>query len=355
MKCINKNTVEYEDLKRSSTLSSQALDAYCYTFQNKHSRMPRLDEIPGNDSSSYLKEELKVNKYNGVSNERLLGFTGESTVQDAVINLNNHYLDTEVSAIDLGETSLIKFKKRPDVKPKKIETYYTPDMQFGNDVIINGLDKLRNQYGYDIREVTTYELENSTEWRDLMPKNKLVNGFIYNGNIYINTDNMTPDVQVHEMLHLLVGSIRFTNPELYSQLLQIAQTVPDIELLMQVHHSDKTYNDALEEVFVSELAKHLVGVDSKLSILSPEQLYEINYNVKRVLDTLLDGDYSTKIISDKRIYRMTLEGVAQTVNSSKLTNDFHGTYNQQGSEVHRKLATMKQDLLKKSDLIELCD
>lgn len=354
MSCINKQSLEYEDLKRSSTLSSNVLDAYCLTFQDKHGRMPKLDEIPGSDSSQFLKEELKVNKLDSVSNERLLKFTGAETVKDAVINLNNHYLDTEIKAIDLGETSILKIKKRPDVMPKEIETYYTPDMTTGNDVIIQGLEKLRTLYGYDVREVTSFELE-SEQWKDLMPGNKLVNAFIYNGNIYINVDNMTPDSRVHEMLHLLVGSIRFTNPELYSQLLQSTMQIQNIETLMQIHHSDKTRNDALEEIFVSELAKKLVGIESKLDNLSSEQLYEINYNVKRVLDTLLEGDYSTKIISDDILYKMTLEDVAEEVNSSKLTNTFFGTYNQQGSEVHRKLSTMKQDLLKKYDLLEFCD
>lgn len=355
MGCINKKSIEYEDLKRSSTLSSKVLNAYCLSFQNKHSRMPRLDEIPGSDSSQFLKEELKINRFDSVSNERLLKFTGTETVQDAVINLNNHYIDSEIKAIDLGETSLIKIKKRPDVLPKNIETLYEPDIVYGNEAIISGLEKLRTQYGYDVREVTSYELNNSPEWQNLMPKNKLVNAFIYNGNIYVNVDNMTPASRVHEMLHLLVGSIRFTNPELYMQLLEATQQIPNIEDIIQVEHYDKTRNDALEEVFVSELSRKLVGMESRLNNLSTEQSYEINYNVKRILDTLLDGDYSTKIISDNALYGMTLTEVAKKVNSSVLTNSFHGTYLQEGSDIHRKLSTMKQDLLKKQDLIEYCD
>lgn len=291
MSCINKQTIEYEDLKRSSTLSSNVLDAYCIDFQNKHNRMPRLDEIPGSKSSQFLKEELKVNRFNGVSNEKLFEYTGTNSVQEAVVNLNNHYVDTETSAIDLGETSLIQFKQRPDTLSKEIETYYTPDILGSNEVIIDGLNKLRTLYGYDIKEVTQFELD-SEEWSELMPKNKLVNGFIYNGNIYVNVDRMTSDTRVHEMLHLLVGAIRFTNPNLYQELLQATANIPNIAEIMQVNHFDKTQNDALEEIFVEELSKKLVGMPSKLNNLSKEQLYEINYNVKRILDTLLDGDYS---------------------------------------------------------------
>lgn len=355
MSCINIKSLEYEDLKRSSTLSSDDLNAHCLAFKDQHGRMPRLDEIPGSNSSQFLKEELKVNRFNGVSNEKLLEYTGTESVQDAVINLNNHYVDTEVEALDLGESSIIKFRQRPDAIYKEIQTEYTPDITLSNDMIISGLEKLRTQYGYDVKEVTTYELSNFEEWRDLMPKNRLVNAFIYNSNIYVNVDNMTPASRVHEMLHLLVGSIRFTNPQLYSSLLEKAQQIPDIDTLMEVHHFDKTRNDALEEVFVSELSRYLVGMESKLDNIPKEQMYEINYNVRKILDTLLFGDYSTKSISDGRLYKMSLNDVAKEVNSNRLTNSFHGTYLQEGSEVHRKLNRMKQDLLKKNDLIENCD
>ena len=354
MKCINKHTVEYEDLKRSSTLSNNMLDAHCLLFQDEHGRMPRLDEIPGSNSSEYLKSELKVNKYNGVSNKRLLDFTGSESVQEAVINLNNHYVDSQVKAIDLGESSLIEIKQRPDNLSKQIENEYIPDIEFGNDVIITGLNNLRELYGYDFKEVSNYELSQE-QWDNLIPGNKVVGAFIYNGDIYINTDNMTPDSKIHEMLHLLVGSIRFTNPQLYQQLLEQTSKIQNIEFLVSYLHPDKTKNDALEEIFVTELANRLTGEPSQLDQLSKEQLYEINYNVKRVLDTLLFGDYSSKVISDGRLYNMSFRQVAKEVNSNYLTNTFHGTYNQDGSEVHRKLSNLKQDLLKKKELLEICE
>ena len=354
MGCISKNTIEYGDLKRSSTLSSEMLDTHCMVFFEEHNRLPRLDEIPGTDSSKYLHEELKVNQYNGVKKERLLEFTGAQNIEDAVINLNNHYVDSEVSAIDLGDSALIKIQQRPTTIPKELETIYEPDAEPDNSVIISGLNKLRDLYGYDFKEITNFDLEQE-EWQNIMPANKTVNAFIYNGNIYINTDNMSPDSKVHEMLHLLVGSIRFANPSLYQQLLQQAVEIPNLDQLIVTKYPDKTQNDAIEEVLVTELAKKLTGMPSALDSVNKEQLYEINYNIKRILDTLLFGDYSTKTISDDRLISMSLKEVAAEVNSSTMTNKFFGTYNFKGSEIHRKLSNLKSDLLRKQDLVEICD
>ena len=36
--------------------------------------------------------------------------------------------------------------------------------------------------------------------------------FIYNGNIYINTDNATIDSPIHEMLHIVIGGLSRSNP-----------------------------------------------------------------------------------------------------------------------------------------------
>jgi hypothetical protein len=43
-----------------------------------------------------------------------------------------------------------------------------------------------------------------------------------NNNIYINTDLATLDSPIHEILHLVLGSIKFQNPKLYTDLVSLA-------------------------------------------------------------------------------------------------------------------------------------
>ena len=353
MECKLKNSVKYRDLKKVSTLPEYALDAQCSVFYNQHGRLPEYDEVTGSNSSGFLNEELHINKFNGVENQRLLQFTGKETVQEAVIDINNTYTDQQMEVLDLGESSIVKTFQRPDTKPKEITTRFEPNEEVSSTFIIQGLNTLRNQFGYDFKEVTNYDL-NQEEWNHLMPKNKLVKAFIYDGNIYINVDRATPDSKVHEMLHLLVGTLRFSNPELYTSLLAQVEVLPNINILLD-QHRDKTRNDALEEVFVTELSKNLVGVKSALDSMTKEERYEVQRNIKRTLDTLLLGDYSTKIISDDRLARMSIKEIAQEVNSDKLTNTFTGTYNIPGSDIHRQLANQKSDLLRKGDLVEICN
>ena len=85
-----------------------------------------------------------------------------------------------------------------------------------NDYLVlnNTLQKLAKLYGINFNTVTDAEL-NSERWANLMPESRLVNAFIYDGQIYINIDRANLDAPLHEMMHLLIGSIRFTNPNLY--------------------------------------------------------------------------------------------------------------------------------------------
>ena len=45
---------------------------------------------------------------------------------------------------------------------------------------------------------------------------------VHNGKIYINTDRADIDAPIHEMTHMLLGSIRFKNPDLYFDLIESA-------------------------------------------------------------------------------------------------------------------------------------
>lgn len=354
MKCLNTNSVEYQNLKQVSGIPAKIFDIKCSYFQEEHDRLPRLDELQGSKSSEYLKETLNISKNNTVDKNKLLKFTGTESVSNAIITINNKYPDQQFKAVDLGDKVMIDVKQRPDTSYKQIEAIYDPDDTISTLHIIEGLDDLRSLYGYDIKEVDSFELE-SEEWSHLMPSEKLVNAFIYDGNIYINTDNIRADSKIHEMLHLLFGTARFSNPELYQSLLQITSQVENLENILKTKYPNKTMNDALEEFTVSELSKYLSGMDSKLDKLSKEQLYEVGYTVKRTLDTLLSGDYSSKIISDDILYNETYKQVAKAVNSSKLTNKFKGTAIFDGSELHRKLSNIKSDLIRNGSLNEVCN
>jgi hypothetical protein len=73
------------------------------------------------------------------------------------------------------------------------------------------IDEYAKSYGIEMIPITNKEL---AEWKDI-PDVKNVSAFIYQGNVYINTDLADIDAPIHEMTHMLLGSVRFKNPELY--------------------------------------------------------------------------------------------------------------------------------------------
>lgn len=349
-KCMQ-DTVEYQSLKNKTGVQTVVLNVACKNAIDKYGRFPHIDEIPGSNSENYIKDQLKIRKNGSTSIDHILKTTNTNDLQKASQKLNNEYRDKEIKIIPIAEDAIVEIKHRPTTFPSNFEENIIDNNISASLVIQTALNKLANIYGIKINEVTDAELT-TDQWSHLMPKDRMVNAFIYNGEIYINTDKASPDAKIHEMLHLLVGSMRFSNPELYLQLITSAENLPNYNTLIE-NFKYKSRNDLNEEIIIQELAKHFAGMSSDLDTLDPKIQYEITYNIRRVLDSILMGSVSTKTISDMSLFNLTLRQVVQATNSNIMTNNFHGFLDQ--SEVHRKVNNMKSDLLRKGELIENCD
>lgn len=346
-------SAEYQSLKKRAGVPDLLLETVCLNFLQDYGRYPHLDEIPGSNSESDIKETLKVHK-NGSTIKQILDATNSKTIQEAAGKLNNIYRDKEIIITPVIDEAFIDINTRPTDGEPNIQTVYTPDAEVSYPIALStAISKLVDVYNIKVNEVNDRELA-SEKWKDLIPRDRLVNAFVYNGEIYINTDRCSPDSRIHEMLHLLAGSMRFTNPTLYQTFINMAEQFPNYDILLQ-EFSGKTRNDANEEIFIQELSKYLSGMKSQLDILSPNQLYEINYNVHRTLDSILMGSLSSKSLSDNILYNMSIKELVDYTNSDIMTNTFFGTMNIEGSELHRKLNNMKSDLIRKGLLEEICD
>lgn len=159
------------------------------------------------------------------------------------------------------------------------------------------------------------------------------------------------DSQVHELMHILLGSMRFKNPELYSKLIQTAESLPNFEDIA-MNYPNRTKSDVLEEVFVEEFGRYLAGEPSEFSNLDNDTMYQIHYNITRTLDTILMGDNTTAALEDGTLYGSSLKEVAELVNSSTMTNTRHGFL--EDALIHRVMANVKQELFENGDLREEC-
>lgn len=214
---------------------------------------------------------------------------------------------------------------------------------FFNEII----DKLQTLYGIDIIPITNAELSQD-RWASITGT-KGVKAFIYDGNIYINTDIATVDSPVHEFLHLLFGSMKYQNRELYDQLIEQAQHLSSYKSISE-NYPDRTVGDINEEVFVTELARYLTGQSNAFNDLPEALKSEIMYNINRTLDTVLMGENSVKCVENP--YIMNLKTLAKLVNSSTMISEKRGSLSD--AMLNRMMANTKSELMKNKELREEC-
>lgn len=350
LKCINTNSVEYQSLKEKAGIPEYQLKSICRRFMTQYDRFPHLDEIPNSNSEPFLREQLKVKSNNSVSISKVLEATGKNSIKEAIIDLNNNHRDLEIDIAPIVNDAIIDITHRPTDDFKETEPIEIDSNIDNVQVFNNTLRKLANLYGINFKTVTEAEL-NTEQWHNVIPDASVVNAFVYNGDIYVNVDRANVDAPLHEMFHIFVGSLRFTNPKLYSQLINSIESLPNYQVLAE-QYQGRTRNDINEEIFVTEVAQNLVGLSDSLNGLDEATRYEINYNIKRMLDTVLMGQDSVKTISDNHLYTLSLKEIGQQVNSALMVNN--SIFNKQDAELHRQLNNTKADLYKRGILEEVC-
>lgn len=349
--CININSVQYGELKRLSTLPDVLLKAEIARYQENHNgRFPSIDEIPGASSQEAIKQDLKI-RNDGTSNIKdILEFTGTSDINKATVVINDKYKDLDVEIIPLNKTAIVDIKERPSlykyVESPKRDFDFTDSTTF----ITNSLDKMAKTMGINIRHMSMATMRDQGILKEVSDAVQSA-AFIYNGDIYVNTDIATIDSQVHELMHIFLGSMRFKNPELYMQLVQSVENLPNIETLAR-NYPNRTKLDLLEEVFVEEFSKYLSGIENEMTQLDSDTLYQISYNITRTLDSMLMGDNSVAAIDENILYNSSLRSIGQIVNSSTMQNVRQGFL--EDALIHRTLANVKQELLENGDLKEEC-
>ena len=345
---INKHSFEYQTLKNMSGISEYSLDSYISTIQTKFNRMPKLDELPKVNSEPYLEKTLGIKKLSNIKTidtNRLLEYTGASTVEEANIKLNSIYKDLEITLTPFQSFTSIEVKHRPSMytsvrEPLDIEEF----KQDGVTILTKQLDRMQKLYGINIIPVSNDEIEELG-----IPNSSLVKGFVKNGNIYINVENSTMDTKVHELMHIFLGGVRYSNPELYFSLVNQVEQLPRYREFAS-NFPNRTRGDINEEIFVQEFSKYLTKSPSIFDNFG--DINELMYEIYRNIDTLIDGNYSVKSLQTSA-FGHTLEDLYKNLQSESVINRQEGSLDK--GTLHRTLANVKESLMKKNLLEERCD
>jgi hypothetical protein len=357
-KCINTKSVEFQTNLKRSGLSEFDYAVMVRRYFDQQRRMgisedelryPELDMVDGADSSQYLSDNIKLKKDNSASIEDILSYAKTEDIQQANVEINNKHRDLEVSILPLNKDALVTIEHRPtDFSDKE-----RPRNQISKDklALLPIFDKLANLYGIKFNNVTLADLQHDPKFKGVYDA-KHTNAFILNGEIYINMDVANADAPIHEMTHLLLGSIKYQNPEMYSTLVDISEQLPMYQELAK-NYPNRTRSDVNEEIFVTELAKFLANQTSVIQELPEFVQHDIIYNVKRMLDSMLMGDVSVKMIPTERLLSSSIFDIAEVVNSDVFHNTSRGIL--QGSSIHRILNNRKSDLMNRNELKEHCE
>lgn len=349
---INKNSFKYQTLKNMSGISEYSLDSFIAMFQTKFGRMPELDELPRVNSEPYLKKTLNIKEYssiNSVETDRILEYTNSSSIEEANIQLNKNYKDLEIELTPFQSFTSIEYKHRPSIyqglkESIEIESTTTPEKS--RQILNKQFQKMQKLYGINIVGVDSNEIAELG-----IPNSLLVKGFIQNGTIYINTDNATIDTPIHELMHIFLGSVRYSDPNLFFSLVNQVEQLPRYEEYA-TEFPNRTRSDINEEIFVQEFSKYLTAQPSIFDNLDNTSMSKLMYEVYRNIDTLIDGNYSIKSISTG-IFKSSIQELFQKTQSDISNNKQVGSLDP--GTIHRTLANFKEDLMKKNKLEERCD
>lgn len=353
--CDLSTSLRYQSLLDKSGISDFNLRTFIQTYYNKYEDFPYLDEIPGVNSENFIRKALQVKTelgedYMYINNDRLFEYTNTSNVKDAMAELNKES-DLEITLINLGQTSLIKIQHRPSEYDMSInpDPDFIPETEVNlsktQSILKNRLDRFRDKFGININTITNYDTNK-------FPVDvSTAAAFVYNGEVYVNLDLAKSDAPVHELLHIFMGSVRFTAPDVYTELIQSIQNINGVKERLQLYNN-RTMNDAMEEVFVEEFAKFVTGQKSMFDNQPAKIMHKLMYQVIRNIDSFIQGRFSVKSLEQQLVFNSTIQRLAEITQSDIINNSYESSL--QLSELHRMVANTKERLLKEGELIQNC-
>lgn len=123
--------------------------------------------------------------------------------------------------------------------------------------------KIQDKLGVTVHIETQSTLEDLfKEWKEEMPSQ--VNGFILNGEIYINSSVASTDTLLHEFTHIMLGVLKAKNFDNYYKLVNIVgnhKGSTHEKSRMRKLYPNRAESDINEEVFANKFAAHMMGED----------------------------------------------------------------------------------------------
>lgn len=351
--CIDKDSQAFKNLKKMTGVDDDSLSITMMVAEDMKGRLPEIDEVPNADSFPVLESNLSLKPMGDrfITDTRKIAV--DSDLQGAVVRINNIHKDLEAKVFDFDGKAIVDVVKRPN-----IGTFYEDgfDVETNDNPSKRGLifesiaDKSSELYGVKMNVFSEGTIDQFPELQGIYTGNK--NAFILNNEIYINTDNASLDAPIHEMMHMLMGEMKYNDAELYNSLVESMAELPGFNEMHRRIYPDLTQRDAMEEVFVTQVARSMVGMDNVIDKLPLGVRSKIEYNVLRMIDTSIMGSNSALGMEFHDLSKYSINDLCRMLGSTIINNK--AKINGDHGFAHRIALNVKREMIKNNELKEIC-
>lgn len=253
---------------------------------------------------------------------------------------------------EITEKNGNKYLVKPLEINDKVPLYSRQPRSFKSELITIS-EYLGKNFGVKTNLVTTSDI--ARDFKKIIPNAGRVNAFIFNNEIYINVDKATAADSLHEFAHVVMGTIKRSNPKLYYGLLQRIEELPDYNLRLGRFDGDKrARTDLNEEIFVDAFGEYFAKVSNPWfndKALGMKELGEkFKQGTKKMLQT---GDN----INDEtvgRLLNMSINEIMAEFGSTLADRD-PATFDMDIAHKSRITSNLIKTLIEGGKLIENCE
>ena len=248
-----------------------------------------------------------------------------------------------------------KFLMKEVSKPTDTPLHQRQPKSFKSN-LITVAEHLSKNYGVKINVVTTGDIMRN--FKSEIPNAGRINAFIYNGEVYINVDRASTSDPLHEFAHLVLGSVKKNNSELYYGLVTQVESLPDYSdrLDKYIQNGDKRARmDLNEEIFVTMFGEYFSQRINPWFNNKAKDLNELGNEFRDSTQKAfqIGEDMDSEQLSV--LLTMPMDEIMAEFGSALVSFDRAADFDLDGAYKSRTIANLMSKMLDSGQLIENCE
>lgn len=222
--------------------------------------------------------------------------------------------------------------------------------------LVNVAEHLSRNYGIKVNIVTTGDI--MRDFKEQVPNAGRTNAFIYNSEVFINVDRAMTSDPLHEFAHLVLGSIKSKNSDIYYKLVSQVESLPDYSdrLDLYIQNGDKRARiDLNEEIFVTMFGEYFGG---RMNSWFNNKAADLNELGNQFRESTQKAFQIGEDISSEKVgvlLNMSMDELMIEFGSALISYDRAADFDLDGAYKSRTIANLISKMLNSGELIENCE